>query len=113
MFTSVPSGDAMMLKAITHTWSDETCVAILRNCNKALTEKGKVIIVDVIMPETIEPTVKAQLTSRFDNMMFLYAGGRERTEKEFEALCKQSGFSGFQVVCRAHSVLGVIEFHKG
>ncbi|KAI4357019.1 hypothetical protein L6164_000997 [Bauhinia variegata] len=113
MFTSVPSGDAMMLKAITHNWSDETCVTILRNCNKALTEKGKVIIVDVIMPETIEPTVKAQLTCRLDNMMFLYAGGRERTEKEFEALCKQSGFSGFQVVCRAHSALGVIEFHKG
>jgi caffeic acid 3-O-methyltransferase len=28
-------------------------------------------------------------------------GGKERTEKEFEALAKGAGFQGFQVMCSA------------
>ena len=44
--------------------------------------------------------------------MFIQPGGKERTEKEFEALSKAAGFSGFQVICRAFTVMGVMELYK-
>jgi caffeic acid 3-O-methyltransferase len=44
--------------------------------------------------------------------MFITVGGRERTEKQYEKLAKLSGFSEFQVACRAFSSLGVMEFYN-
>ncbi|CAL9760383.1 unnamed protein product [Musa acuminata subsp. burmannicoides] len=41
MFIGIPSGDAIFLKWILHDWSDEHCVKILKNCWKALPEKGR------------------------------------------------------------------------
>ncbi|KAE9592483.1 hypothetical protein Lal_00028609 [Lupinus albus] len=112
MHESVPSGDAIMIKATCHNWSDETCITILKNCYKALPENGKVIILDMIMPEEIDSSDATKYVSIIDNTMFILAGGKERTEKEFEKLCKDSGFSRFVVVCLALSVFGVIEFYK-
>lgn len=63
------------------------------------------------MPKAIQPIEADKMTTSFDNLMFL-DGGVERTEKEFENLCKCSGFSSFHVVCRAISALGVMEFCK-
>ncbi|BAT93384.1 hypothetical protein LR48_Vigan05g002800 [Vigna angularis] len=111
MFESVPQGDAIILKAVLHNWSDEKCVEILKNCYKALPEKGKVIVMEMIMPEAIDSTDADKMVTGFDNLMFLDAG-TERTEKEFHNLSKLSGFSHFQLVCRVFSALGVIEFHK-
>ena len=35
---------------IMHDWSDESCVKILKNCQKAISkETGKVTIVDVVL----------------------------------------------------------------
>lgn len=112
MYVSVPKGDAIMVKATCHNWSDEKCVALLKNCHKALPENGKVIILDMILPEEPESSVAAKYVSIVDNSMFIQAGGRERTEKQFEKLCKSSGFSSFRVAARALSVYGVIEFYK-
>ncbi|XP_057426713.1 isoliquiritigenin 2'-O-methyltransferase-like [Lotus japonicus] len=112
MFESVPQGDAIIIKAVIHNWSDEKCVQVLRNCHKALSPKGKVIVVELILPEEPEPTEESQLVSSLDNIMFITAGGMERTEKEYENLCKLSGFSKFNVACRAFSSLGMMEFYK-
>jgi len=38
-------------------------------------------------------------------------GGKERTEKEFEALAKGAGFQGFQVMCSAFNTYNM-EFIK-
>ncbi|CAL5201515.1 unnamed protein product [Lathyrus oleraceus] len=111
MFNSVPKGDVILLKAILHNWSDENCLKVLTKCYKALPQHGKVIVVDFIMPQEIHHTKADKLITSFDNLMFL-DGGVERTEKEFENLCKCSGFSSFHVVCLAFSALGVMEFYK-
>ncbi|TKY49660.1 Isoliquiritigenin 2'-O-methyltransferase [Spatholobus suberectus] len=111
MFESVPKGDAIILKAVLHNWSDEKCLKILSNCYKALPQNGKVIVVDIIVPEAIHSTEADKMVTGFDNLMFL-DDGIERTEKEFENLCKRSGFSNFQVAGRAISALGVIELRK-
>ncbi|KAH1225500.1 Isoliquiritigenin 2'-O-methyltransferase [Glycine max] len=111
MFESVPKGDAILLKGILHNWSDENCLKILNNCYKALPENGKLVVVDFIMPEAVQSTEADKMVTSFDNLMFL-DGGSERTEKEFLNLCKCSDFSSFQVVCRAFTALGVMEFYK-
>ncbi|KAI4344890.1 hypothetical protein L6164_012072 [Bauhinia variegata] len=112
MFASVPKGDAIILKAVCHNWEDEKCVQFLRNCYQALPQNGKVIVVEFVLPETPEATDASKLVSNLDNLMFITVGGKERTEKEFENLCKRSGFSKFQVACHAFSALGVMEFYK-
>ncbi|XP_020234321.1 isoliquiritigenin 2'-O-methyltransferase [Cajanus cajan] len=112
MFEGVPQGDAMMLKAICHNWSDEKAIEILSNCYKALPAKGKVIVEDFILQEDPEPTNDYKVVLILDNIMFITPGGRERTEKQFESLGKRSGFSRFQVVCRAFSTMAVMEFYK-
>ncbi|WJX20451.1 hypothetical protein P8452_10007 [Trifolium repens] len=112
MFASVPQGDAMILKAVCHNWSDEKCIEFLSNCHKALSPNGKMILVEFILPEEPTESEESKLVSTLDNLMFITVGGRERTEKQYEKLAKLSGFSKFQVVCRAFSSLGVMEFYN-
>jgi caffeic acid 3-O-methyltransferase len=64
------------------------------------------------MPEAPEATDAAKFVSTMDFSMLAIFGGKERTEKEFEAISKSSGFSGFQVICRVYNVLGVMELYK-
>ncbi|AES77555.1 putative methyltransferase [Medicago truncatula] len=112
MFESVPQGDAIMLKLVCHNWPDEKCLEILRNCHKALPLNGKVIIVEFLPPEDLGSENASKMVSTVDNIMFITAGGKERTPKEYESLGKQCGFSKLQVVCRAFSILGVMELYK-
>ncbi|GLT77832.1 hypothetical protein SLA2020_493880 [Shorea laevis] len=112
MYESVPRGDAIMIKVICHNWSDGHCIKLLKNCNKALQQNGKVIIIDYLMLEAVESSDAAKYVSTLDNNMLVNLGGKERTEKEFKALSKSSGFSAFHVICHVYNVLGVIELHK-
>ncbi|RWW54682.1 hypothetical protein BHE74_00038727 [Ensete ventricosum] len=82
---------------ILHDWSDEHCAKILKNCCEALPEKGKVIVVECVLPVVPEPTPRAQGVFNIDLIMLAHnPGGKERTEKEFEGLAKEAGFSGFK-----------------
>ena len=111
-YENVLSGYIYVLQATCHNWSDEKCVALLKNCYKALPQDGKVIILDMIMPQEPDSSDAAKYVSIVDNTMFIQAGGKERTLQEFEKLSKESGFSSFKVVCRALSVHGVVELYK-
>ncbi|XP_050256133.1 caffeic acid 3-O-methyltransferase-like [Quercus robur] len=112
MYVSVPKGDAIMIKTTCHNWNDDQCIKLLKNCNKALAQNGKVIIMDLIMPEVPDASNGAKFVSMLDSAMVIPPGGKERAEKEFEALSKASGFSDFQVICRACTVWGVMELYK-
>ncbi|WJX75276.1 hypothetical protein P8452_58825 [Trifolium repens] len=112
MFESVPQGDAIMLKFVCHNWSDEKCLKILSNCHKALPPNGKVILVEFLSPEDLGSTNASKMVSIVDNIMFITAGGKERSPKEYEILGQKSGFSKLQVICRAFSILGVMELYK-
>ncbi|KAK7407783.1 hypothetical protein VNO78_09864 [Psophocarpus tetragonolobus] len=113
MFESVPKGDAILLKLVCHNWLDEDCVKFLKNCHKALPQHGKVIIIEYIIPEVPDSSKISVQTCIADSLMFLVTKGKERTEKQFESLCKSSGFSRCHVAGRGlPSVLSVIEFYK-
>ncbi|KAJ6843665.1 caffeic acid 3-O-methyltransferase-like [Iris pallida] len=112
MFESVPSGDAIFMKWILHDWSDEHCLKLLKNCWKALPPHGKVIIMECLLPAHPESTTAAQSVIHVDLIMLAHnPGGKERTEKEFESLAKEAGFSGIKRLC-CYTNSWVLEFYK-
>ena len=79
-FTHVPNEcDAYILKRVIHDWDDESAVKILRNCGNAVSPGGKVLIVDMVIPEGNDPHPGKWA----DLVMMVLLQGRERTEQEF------------------------------
>ena len=88
-FASVPAGaDLYALKFILHDWPDDKCVAILRNCRKAMAPGAKVLIVEFVVPEGRGPHISKFMDI---NMMVNTSGGRERTDREFTQLLAAAG----------------------
>jgi len=102
-FTSVPAGDVYLLKQILHDWNDEQCVTLLQNCVRAMRSGGKVVVVEMVVPEDGSPSM-AQMMDL--NMMVL--PGRERTEREFSALFKAAGLTAAKVT-PTHSPFSLVE----
>ncbi|KAK9093716.1 hypothetical protein Scep_025185 [Stephania cephalantha] len=112
MFASVPKGDAIFMKNILHCWSDELFVKLMRNCYKALPDSGKVIAVDVMIPEYKEYTDADACIFQFDSfLMTINPEGKERTQEEFGNLAKEAGFAGIRVPCSAYN-FSLMEFYK-
>ncbi|KHN23295.1 Caffeic acid 3-O-methyltransferase isoform B [Glycine soja] len=96
MFVSVPKADAIFMK----------------NCYEALPDNGKVIVAECILPVAPDFSLATKGVVHIDVIMLAHnPGGKERTEKEFEALAKGSGFQGFRVHCCAFNTY-VMEFLK-
>ncbi|XP_042494034.1 caffeic acid 3-O-methyltransferase-like [Macadamia integrifolia] len=113
MFVSVPKADTVFLKWICHNWSDQNCLRFLKNCYDAIPDDGKVIVVDGLLPAIPEATRAAQGQIQMDCIMLAhFSGGKERTQKEFEALAMGAGFSGFRVACSYTFNSYVMEFLK-
>ncbi len=88
-FQSVPADcDAYILKWIIHDWDDERSITILKNCRRAMTEKGKLLLVEAVVPNGSEP----HFSKFIDLNMLVMTGGRERTEAEYRTLLEASGF---------------------
>ncbi|KAA8526065.1 hypothetical protein F0562_007835 [Nyssa sinensis] len=112
MFVSIPKGDAIFMKWILHSWDDEHCLKILKICYEALPEHGKVIIVDLVVPEVPETSIPVKSVLQLDLfLMNMNPGGKERTEKEFEILAKAAGFSSIRVAYCAYG-FSLVEFYK-
>ena len=88
-FETVPKGaDLHVLKFILHDWTDEDCVRILKRCREALAPGGRLVIVEMLVPEPIRP----DFVMLMDLNMLVMTGGRERTEREFAGILAQAGF---------------------
>jgi len=81
-----PGGDAYVMKSIIHDWDDKRAGTILRSCRQAMDEEARVLVVDRIIPERLEPTFVDQRATLMDLNMLALSGGRERTEEEFRDL---------------------------
>ena len=44
-----------LLAQILHDWDDERCVAILQQCRRAIPENGKLLVIELVLPEGEEP----------------------------------------------------------
>ncbi|KAL8519639.1 hypothetical protein ACS0TY_010535 [Phlomoides rotata] len=112
MFVSVPRGDAIFMKWVCHDWEDEECLKLLKNCHDALPDYGRVIIADRLLPEIPEKTLLASTDYAVDVMMLAYGpSGKERTESQFRALAKASGFNQFRKLCSCFNIW-IMELYK-
>ena len=94
-FQAVPSGgDAYLMKHIIHDWNDTQCITILQNCRKAIRENGKILIIEMIVPDGNEPSISKLL----DLQMLAILPGRERTVNEYRSLFEHSGFNLTKII---------------
>jgi hypothetical protein len=92
-FQAVPEGgDAYILKSVIHDWDDTRSATILRHCHRVMAPQAKLLLVEVAMPDRVDPSPAAQIIAGSDVNMLVNVGGRERTEAEFRALFDTAGF---------------------
>ena len=104
-FDSVPAGhDAYLLSHIIHDWDDGENATILGNVREAMKPDGKLLIVEMVLPEGDAPHMGKML----DMMMLLVPGGEERTAAEYAELLEPNGFRVTRVVPTA-SPVSVVE----
>jgi hypothetical protein len=63
-------------------------VRILRHCRQAVSERGRVLVVDAVIPPGDTPDPGKVI----DLLMMSSLAGRERTRAEFDALFTRAGF---------------------
>jgi len=107
-FESIPvRADAYMLKHVIHDWYDEQNIKIMKNIRASMPDDGKVLILDMVIPEGNEPHFGKIL----DLEMLVSPGGVERTETEFRELLAASGFRLERVV-PTKSIVSIVEAVK-
>lgn len=106
-FASVPSADAYIMKHIIHDWDDERAVKILSNIREAMNAGGRVLIVEVVVPEGKEPHYSKVL----DLEMLASPGGVERTAKEYEEILASAGLRLTRII-QTRSPFSIIESVK-
>jgi len=94
-FESVPPGaDAYLLCGVVHDWDDNRVITILRNCRRAMTKNGRLLLVDMVVPDTDSESFSKLL----DLNMLVMTGGRERTQAEFCGLLDASDYRLTRIV---------------
>jgi ubiquinone/menaquinone biosynthesis C-methylase UbiE len=94
-FDSVPAGaDAYILCGVIHDWDDDHGVRILKNCRRAIAKNGRLLLVEMVVPEEDGNCFSKLL----DLNMLVMTGGRERTHSEFCALLDAAGYQLTKVV---------------
>lgn len=98
-FDSVPAGaESIVMKSIVHDWNDERCVTIFANCRRALKPGARLIVIDRVMPDKLEPRSDHLSVVLSDLNMLRGPGGCERTEREHRELLAKGGFQLTRVV---------------
>lgn len=94
-FKEVPvKADVYILKHIIHDWYDENNQKILGNIRENMTDDGKVLIVETVVPGGNDP----HFSKIIDLEMLMSPGGVERTAAEFERLLTDSGFKLTRII---------------
>jgi hypothetical protein len=110
-FGTLPKGaDAILMKHILHDWDDERAAKILANCHAALPAGGKLLVVELVVPKEVRPSLSTMMDI---NMLAMTPGGRERTEEEFRTLLARAGFKLQHMHAAAPTEYFVLEAVKG
>ena len=98
-FDAVPGGgDGYVLKHVIHDWNDERASAILRNCRRAMSPTGTLLIVEGVYPPRIDASLESRGAAANDVNMLVSTGGRQRSAAEFHSLYEASGFALTRIV---------------
>jgi hypothetical protein len=94
-FSSISEGaDIYMFRNIIHDWDDERSINILKNCERACRTRGKVLLLEYVIPEGNIPFAGKWL----DLMMLVGPGGQERTEEEYRVLLESAGLEVTNII---------------
>ncbi|MGE5655628.1 MAG: methyltransferase [Actinomycetota bacterium] len=105
-FESVPTGgDAYLLKHIIHDWGDADCAKILTNCRTVMADKSRLLLVEAVIAPGNEPSLGKLLDLE---MLAIVAGGRERTQAEYQALLASTNFELVRIV-PTQSAVSILE----
>ena len=108
---SVPAGaDVYMLKHVLHGCGDKMAIDVLRNCLSVMPQKGKLLIIEFILPDVIDhadPALEARLMS--DLNMLAVTAGKERTAPEWKSLLKSAGFECRRIIPVAGEQVSIVE----
>jgi ubiquinone/menaquinone biosynthesis C-methylase UbiE len=89
-FVAVPAGaDAYLLGSVIHNWSDEDAVRILRNIRDVIADDGRVLLVELVVPNDDLPHISKDVDMR---MLALFGEGLERSISEYGELLGKAGF---------------------
>jgi SAM-dependent methyltransferase len=92
-FASVPTGaDIYVLKTVIHDWPDDRAQDILRSCRQAMRPGSRMLIIERLMPERLDPSAENRALARVDLHMLVALGAQERTFNEMTALLAAVGF---------------------
>ena len=95
-FDNVPSGaDAYLLKHIVHDWDDQRAIQILQTCQRSMSERSKILVMEQLVPSGNTPSGAKMLDI---NMLVMCPGGKERTEAEFQYIFEQAGLKLLRIV---------------
>lgn len=102
---SVPAGgDVYVMKNIVHDWDDTDAATILRNVRTAIAEGGKLVLLEMVLPERASSFIGHML----DLEMLLMLRGKERTRAQYSELLEGAGFQLTRVIPTV-SPISVIE----
>ncbi|PPR92645.1 hypothetical protein GOBAR_AA28027 [Gossypium barbadense] len=105
LFQHIPSADAILmrrviLQLVLHAFGDEECIKILKKCREAIPtqgEKGKVIIIDIVINVEKDEHELTEAKLFFDMLMMVEVSGRERTEQDWQKLFMAAGFCHYKL----------------
>jgi SAM-dependent methyltransferase len=105
-FRELPKGaDVHLLCSVLHDWDDDRAADILRASVTALAPGGRVLVCELVVPETSEPH-----PARWSDLgMQVVLGGRERTLSEFDELFAAGGLARVRVLPVGPSAFSLIE----
>jgi SAM-dependent methyltransferase len=104
------SADIYILKHVLHGFTDEAALGVLRHCRRVVPQAGRLLIIEFVLPETVnrpDPRLESRLMS--DLNMMVVTGGKERTEQQWRALLKSSGFECQAIVPVPGETVAIIE----
>ncbi|MBA7641311.1 hypothetical protein ES703_48988 [subsurface metagenome] len=99
--------DTIIVSRVLHDWNDKDAIKILKNINEALEKNGKLLILEIIVPE--DPKYDIGITLNFN--LLVNVGGKERTYQEFENILREAGFK-IKNIIRGKGIISMIIIGK-
>ena len=108
-FTTItgPCADTIILSRVLHDWSDDNAIKILNNITGCLSQNGKIVIFEMIVPEN----TKIDMGTTLNFNLLVIVGGKERTLKEFDDILKKAGLK-ISDVKTGNSIISLIIAEK-
>ena len=110
LIDELPRADTVILQSVLHGYDDENARQLLQNCRKAINHGGRLLVIEVVLPNRIAAT-SPKLESMFmgDMNMLVATGGRERNEMEWSALLSSAGYQTGRITPVSGQIASIIE----